>query len=150
MGEEHVTRAPIDLTGLLAAVAHPGRGGTALFVGTVRRGHEDGPVAHIEYAAYEDMLEAEFGRILDEARTQWPDTGIAAQHRLGAVRAGEASIAVVAAAPHRAEAFTACRYVIEQAKQRLPVWKREVRDDGTAEWRDNTGERVASEREPWA
>ena len=146
---EHITRAPIDLTRLLTAVAGPGRGGTALFVGSVRRGDEDGPVARIDYHAYDDMLEAEVGRILDEARAQWPGTGIAAQHRLGTVPAGEASIAVAAAAPHRAEAFTACRYVIEQAKQRLPVWKREILDDGTAQWRDNPGDRVASEGDPW-
>lgn len=140
----HVTRSAIDLTALLAQVASPERGGTASFLGTVRRGADDGPVARIEYRAYEEMLEAEFARILDEAAARWPRARVAAQHRLGDVQAGEASIGVVAAAPHRAEAFDACRFVIEEAKQRLPVWKREILDDGTAAWRDNAGERHAS------
>lgn len=145
----HVTHAPIDVTGLLAAVADPGRGGTAVFVGSVRRGPDDGPVVRIDYSAYEDMLETEFARILEEARSRWPGTALAAQHRLGTVPTGDASIAVVAAAPHRTAAIEACRYVIEEAKQRLPVWKREILDDGTAHWRDNAGNRVTSEGGPW-
>lgn len=138
------THDPIDLSALLAAVAAPERGGTAVFVGTVRRGDDDGPVERIEYAAYEEMLDAEFSRILREAHARWPEAALAAQHRLGPVPAGEASIAIAAAAPHRAEAFAACRYVIEAVKERLPVWKREILDDGAAHWRDNRGARAPS------
>lgn len=133
----HVTHEPIVLDVLLGEVAGPGRGGTACFLGTVRRGPEDGPVARIEYTAYDDMLEAEFGRIVSEAAERWPAARVAAVHRLGTIPAGEGSLAVAAAAPHRAEAFEVCRYVIEEAKVRLPVWKREIRDDGTAQWREN-------------
>jgi molybdopterin synthase catalytic subunit len=83
------------------------------------------------------MVEAEFDRIVGEARTRWPDTRIAAVHRIGRVPAGEPSIAVVASAPHRAEAFETCRHVIEEAKTRLPVWKKEIFEDGAKAWRDN-------------
>jgi len=132
----HVTRGPIVGERLIAAVADTGRGGTALFLGTVRRGPDDGPVARIEYEAYAEMLEAEFGRILAEARARTPGIAVAGVHRLGVVPAGEASIGVAAGAAHRAEAFDACRWVVEEAKRRLPVWKREVLDDGTSGWRE--------------
>lgn len=134
----YLTRQAIDPAALVAAVGQPGLGGAVLFLGTTRRSPEDGPVAAIEYSAYEEMAVAEFDRILEEARTRWPAGRVAACHRLGTVPAGEASIAIAAAMPHRAEAFAACRYVIEEAKRRLPVWKQEVLDDGSRRWRANS------------
>lgn len=131
-----VTREPIDLARLVAEVSGPGRGGTVLFLGSVRRGPEDGPVQAIEYSAYEEMVGPELERILREAEARWPDARFAAQHRVGRVALGEPSIAVAAGAPHRAEAFAACRFVIDEAKKRLPVWKKEWFDDGGARWRD--------------
>lgn len=131
-----VTRGPIDIGALIGIVSDAGRGGTVAFLGSVRRGAEDGAVAAIEYSAYEEMVEAEFGRIVAEAQSRWPDAGIAAQHRIGEVPAGAPSIAAVAAAPHRDAAFAAARYVVEEAKRRLPVWKRERFDDGTTRWRE--------------
>jgi molybdopterin synthase catalytic subunit len=136
-----LTAAPLEPAGALASLQAPGLGGTALFVGTVRRGPDDGPVVAIEYSAYEAMAEAEAGRIMAEAGHRWPDTRVVLQHRLGRVLAGEAAVLVVAAAPHRAQAFAACRYVIEEVKRRLPVWKKEFYTDGTAEWRANDGSR---------
>jgi molybdopterin synthase catalytic subunit len=132
-----VTEARIDVNALLADVADSGLGGTVMFLGSVRQSAEDGPVAEIEYSAYEEMVEAEFGRIVDEAHTRWPDARIAAVHRIGRVPAGEPSIAVVAGAPHRVEAFEACRHVIEEAKKRLPVWKKEIFENGAEAWREN-------------
>ncbi len=132
-----VTRRPIDAAALLAQVADPGLGGTALFVGSVRQGNADGPVDAIEYSAYETMLEAEFGKIVTETMAQWPDARVVGLHRLGRIPAGEISIAVAAAAPHRAEAFAACRHVIEEAKKRLPVWKKEIFEDGSVAWKEN-------------
>ena len=132
-----VTRQPIDGAALLAQVADPGLGGTALFVGSVRRGKEDGPVEAIEYSAYETMLQEEFGRIVTEIRSRWREARVVGVHRLGRIPAGEISIAVAAAAPHRAEAFAACRHAIEEAKKRLPVWKKEIFQDGSEAWRDN-------------
>lgn len=133
----YVTAAPVDLAELFQRVTGPGRGGTASFVGTVRAGPDDGPVERIEYSAYEEMLEAEFARIVTEAQSRWPGARATGIHRLGTIGLGEASIAVVAAAPHRAEAFDACRFVVEEAKRRLPVWKKEFHEDGRSRWREN-------------
>lgn len=107
-----------------------------MFLGTVRRGLDDGPVAWIEYEAYAEMLEEEFSRILAEARGRAPSTAVAGVHRVGTVPVGEASMGVAVAAPHRAEAFALCQWVVEEAKRRLPVWKREILDDGAASWRE--------------
>lgn len=131
----YLTRAPIQPAELLAAVGDPALGGAVLFLGSVRRSEEDGPVAAIEYSAYEAMVGAEMERILAEARERWPAGRLAALHRVGTIPAGEASIGIAAALPHRAEAFAACRYVIEEIKRRLPVWKREVFEDGRRDWK---------------
>ncbi len=133
----HITRQAIDLTALVAQVGDPSLGGTAVFLGSVRRGGNDGAIRVIEYSAYEEMLDAEFAKIAGETEAKWPGTRVAVVHRLGQVPAGEPSIAVVAAAPHRAEAFAACRHATEEAKRRLPVWKKEIFDDGTELWREN-------------
>ena len=138
----HLTRSPLDAAALLATVMGPARGGTAVFLGTVR--DDAGVVTGIEYSAYEEMAEAELDRILGEVAARWPDARVAVRHRLGVIPLGEASIAIAAAAPHRAAAFDACRYVIEEVKQRLPVWKRELHRDGTAVWVDPHGQAVAS------
>ena len=127
----HITRHPLELNAVLGAVQSPERGGTCAFLGTVRR---DAEVTGIDYSAYEPMAVAEIERILGEAQAQWPEARVMLQHRLGLIPAGEASIAIAAAAPHREEAFTACRYVIEQVKKRLPIWKKEMFANGTEKW----------------
>ena len=134
-----LTRSPISLDGLLAEVAGPAFGGNCIFLGTVRNGPDEHGVTAIEYSAYEEMVEAEFSRLLADARGRWPEARIAVRHRLGSIPVGQASIAIVAAAPHRAQAFEACRYVIEGVKQRIPVWKKELRVDGTEVWVDPSG-----------
>jgi molybdopterin synthase catalytic subunit len=136
----HLIPSPIALDLLLADVQSPERGGTCVFLGTVRN---DDDVTAIEYSAYDDMAEAEIARMLAEARERWPDARVALQHRLGLIPAGEASIAIAAAAPHRDVAFAACRHVIEAVKQRLPIWKKELHADGTATWVDPSGKQVA-------
>lgn len=135
----HLTRHPIEVDDLLAEVQGPERGGTCVFAGTVRN---DGDVTGIDYSAYEQMAFAEIERILGEAQAQWPEARVMLQHRLGLVPVGEASIAIAAAAPHRDEAFTACRFVIEQVKKRLPIWKKEHHADGTTAWVDASGKAV--------
>src|SRR5262245_45201598 len=124
----HLTRHPVDVRDLLAEVQSPERGGTCVFLGTVRT---DDNVTAIEYSAYDAMADEEIERILGEARQRWPEARVMLRHRLGVIPAGEASIAIAAAAPHRDEAFTACRFIIEQVKQRLPIWKKEMHADGT-------------------
>lgn len=134
-----LTRDPISPAALVAEVSGPAHGGTCLFLGTVRDGPDDDGLTGIEYSAYEPMAMAELERIVAETRHEWPTVRIAVRHRLGFVATEEASIGIAAAAPHRAEAFAACRYVIEQVKQRLPVWKKELRADGSVSWVDPQG-----------
>ena len=136
----HLIRSPISVESLLTDVQSPDRGGTCVFLGTVRN---DGDVTGIEYTAYDEMALAEITRILDEARERWPEARVALQHRLGLIPAGEASIAIAAAAPHRDEAFAACRHVIEAVKKRLPIWKKELHVDGSATWVDPSGKQIA-------
>ena len=136
----HLTRHPILLDDLLAEVQGPERGGTCVFVGTVRN---DSDITGIEYSAYEGMAVGEIERILGEAQEKWADARVVLQHRLGLIPVGEASIVIAAAAPHRDDAFAACRFVIEEVKKRLPVWKKEHRIDGTTAWVDPSGKPVA-------
>src|SRR2546430_8574787 len=128
--QTYLTRTPISLDSLLTEVAHGNCGGTCVFLGTVRNGPDEQGVTAIEYSAYEDMVDAEFGQLLADARGRWPEARIAVRHRLGTIPVGEASIAIVAAAGHRAQAFEAGRSVIEGVKQRIPAGKKELRGDG--------------------
>jgi molybdopterin synthase catalytic subunit len=137
---DYLTRNPISVESLLHEVQSAERGGTCVFLGTVR-GDDD--VTGIDYSAYDAMALAEITHILDEAHQRWTGARVMLQHRLGLVPAGEASIGIAAAAPHREEAFAACRYVIEEVKTRLPVWKKEQHADGTTTWVDPTGKQVA-------
>jgi molybdopterin synthase catalytic subunit len=139
----YLTRDPLSVDRLVAEVSAPERGGTCVFLGTVRNGPEEQGVTAIEYSAYEEMVEAEFGRLLADAGGRWPEARVAVRHRLGVIPSGEASIAIAAAAPHRAEAFEACRFVIEEVKRRIPVWKKELRVDGTETWVDPSGHPTA-------
>jgi molybdopterin synthase catalytic subunit len=129
-----LTRDKLDAAALIAEVASDGCGATAVFLGTVRSAPEDGPVTGIEYSAYPEMAEQEFARIIAEALGRWPMARIALRHRLGWVGLGEASIAIAVASPHRAEAYEASRYVIEETKKRVPIWKKEKLAAGTERW----------------
>jgi molybdopterin synthase catalytic subunit len=128
-----LTEEPLDLTALIAEVQSLERGGIACFVGTVRN-HQDGrPVERLDYTAYSPMAEAEFGRIVADARSRW-DVAIALKHRIGRLAVGDVAVAIVAAAAHRDSAFAACRYLIEETKRRVPIWKQELFADGAVEW----------------
>ena len=100
------------------------------FVGTVRAEHQGRRVLHLEYEAFEPLALRAFQLIVDEAGQRWPAARVAFHHRTGRLELGEASVVIAAASPHRAEAFAACRYVIERLKQIAPVWKREFFDGG--------------------
>ncbi len=133
-----LTHTPIDMPGLILTVSAPERGGIATFLGLVRN-HQDGQaVLRLEYSAYEPMAEAEAARIVAEAESRWP-VRIALSHRLGDLAVGDTAVVVVAASAHRTPAFEACRYVIEELKRRVPVWKKEYYADGTVKWVDPTG-----------
>jgi molybdopterin synthase catalytic subunit len=133
-----ITDAPLDASRLLAEVARPANGATVVFVGTVREVNDGRAVTGIDYSAYRAMAEHELAAIVREAADRLGTPDVVAEHRLGTLGLGEASVVVAAAHPHRAQAFDACRYVIEEIKRRVPVWKREHYADGTREWVDPT------------
>ncbi len=134
MSAFRVTRDPLDAAALLRDAVAPSDGAALLFWGVVRDEHGGRAVSHLEYEAYAPMAEAKLAEIAAEARARWGTGEIAVVHRVGRLEVGEASVAIVVAAPHRAEAYEASRYVIEELKQRVPVWKREGYVDGDSEW----------------
>jgi MoaE-MoaD fusion protein len=113
-----------------AAVAAPGAGGIDLFVGTVRDHSHDAPVERLEYTVYEEMAERILRTIAGEAAARWPLAGVAILHGVGELVVGDVTVVVACSAPHRAEAFEACRYAIDEVKRRVPIWKKEFGPDG--------------------
>jgi len=142
-----IVRHPIDTTGLLHEVEASRNGASVLFVGTVREENEGRPVTGIEYEAYEAMAERELEAIVAECSMRFGTEDIVAEHRIGYLAIGEASVAIAAAHTHRAQAYDASRFVIEQIKLRLPVWKCEAYVDGTREWVDQRRETGNGKRE---
>jgi molybdopterin synthase catalytic subunit len=120
----------LGLDELLAEVGHPGAGGVATFLGVVRDHNDGRPVTLLEYEAYGTMAEAELARILVELAAEGQGVRVAATHRVGALHVGDVAVACAASAPHRGEAFRACRELIDRIKARLPIWKREHGPDG--------------------
>ena len=129
-----LTRDPITADSVLPLVGGPADGAIDLFLGVVRNHNEGDAVSGMQYEAYAAMAEQTLREIVAEASSQAGVGQVAAVHRIGALRVGEVSVAIAASAPHRAEAFTACRYVIEEIKKRLPVWKQEHYVAGTEKW----------------
>ena len=130
-----VTREPIDPSSLLSEARRDGDGGLTLFVGVVRD-HADGrSVTAMEYEAYEPMAEAEMERIEADLAARFPAVRLVMRHRVGRLLVGEVAVVVAASAPHREEAYAACRAGIEEIKARVPVWKREWGPDGSV-WVD--------------
>ena len=129
-----VTHEPIDAAAMLAACPTSSDGAALLFVGVVRDHNEGQAVGHLEYAAFVAMAERVLQEIVTEAAARWSVGRIAVQHRIGLLRVGEVSVAIAVASPHRDEAYQASRYVIEQLKQRVPIWKREGYVEGSSAW----------------
>jgi molybdopterin synthase catalytic subunit len=126
---------PLDVNELIRCVTTDGEqtaahGAVVTFVGFVRGENQGRRVLWLEYEAFEPLALKAFGTIQDETRERWPSARIAFHHRTGRLELGEASVAIAAASPHRAEAFSACRFVIERIKQIAPVWKREFFEGG--------------------
>jgi molybdopterin synthase catalytic subunit len=129
-----IVDAPIDASALMAEVARQSNGATVLFVGTVRDVNDGRPVSGMEYTAYRSMAEREMADIVREAAGQFGTSDIVVEHRVGALELGDASVVIAVAHPHRGAAYDASRYVIEQLKQRVPIWKLESYVDGRREW----------------
>jgi molybdopterin synthase catalytic subunit len=128
-----LTREPLDRNALIAAVSHASVGGIALFEGVVRDHARGKQIRYLEYDTYPEMAEQQIRVIVDEAQKRWDVEHVAVAHRFGRLEIGEASVIIVVATPHRAEAFEACRYIIDTLKTTVPIWKKEVATNGE-EW----------------
>ncbi|MDG6983090.1 MAG: molybdenum cofactor biosynthesis protein MoaE [Nitrososphaerota archaeon] len=132
--KSRITTAPIDPARVLASVTDPAAGGTVLFLGTVRNSNEGRPVRGLEYQVYREMAEKRMVQIEGEVKAKWPVRKISMVHRYGKLGIGDISVAVAVSAPHRAEAFEACRYAIDTVKRSLPLWKKEAYVSGKGAW----------------
>jgi len=126
-----LTRDPLDGEALKRAVYRHAAGAVVIFEGTVRSPSEGREVHYLEYDAYEDMARSQMARILEDTRERGPVSAAALHHRLGRVEVGEPSVVAVVSAPHRGQAFDACRHIIERLKTDVPIWKKEVFADGS-------------------
>lgn len=130
----HLVDGPIDVPALEAFVGGSGHGAIVTFVGRARDRSDDGrEVIELEYEVYAELASAVLEEVAAAAEARW-GASVAVSHRHGVVPIGEAAVAIVTAAAHRAEAYEANRFVIEEIKSRLPIWKRERFTDGT-EWK---------------
>lgn len=125
-----VLQTPLQLATVVEAVEHPEAGGIATFTGNVRRRSRGKTVEHLEYEAYVPMALQVMDQIRTRIEAELEDTRVAIHHRIGHLVVGETAVVIAASAPHRAEAFAACREAIEALKRDVPIWKREVADDG--------------------
>ncbi len=125
-----LTSDPIDVPRLIEHVNQPSNGGICTFLGVVRDNAEGRPVVKLGYEAYKSMAVAQMRTIVEEAMQRWDLDAVALSHRTGELQIGEASVAIAVGAPHRAEAFEACRYIIDTLKTRVPIWKKEFFRDG--------------------
>lgn len=128
-----LTREPLDRNALVASVSDPSMGGIVVFEGVVRDHARGKQVRYLEYETYQEMAEPQIRTIAQEAMQRWGIEHVAVAHRFGRLEIGEASVIIVVASPHRAEAFDACRYIIDTLKTTVPIWKKEVATNGE-EW----------------
>ena len=125
-----ITTAPLDTAALVRALDTTGIGAITTFIGLVRDHNLGRRVLHLEYEAYDALALRGLDLILTEATTEWPTVRLAIHHRIGRMEIGDASVAIAAASPHRADAFSASRYAIERIKQIVPIWKHEYFEGG--------------------
>jgi molybdopterin synthase catalytic subunit len=125
---------PIDTAALQATLNHATAGGFVAFEGWVRNHNEGMAVLKLEYEAFADLAVKEGQRIVDEALQKYAITGAACVHRVGLLEIGDMAVWVGAAAAHRGAAFDACRYIIDEVKQRVPIWKKEHYASGDSGW----------------
>lgn len=131
-----ISEQPVDVDELRRGLMDSGCGGYTAFEGWVRNHHQGRAVSGLHYEAYADLARAEGLKILAEAEAMFGPVRLACVHRTGDLAVGELAVWVGAAAPHRDEAFKACRYVIDELKQRLPIWKKEHYIEGESAWVD--------------
>ncbi len=128
-----ITEKHIDVQKVIDTVSSLAAGAVNVFVGTVRNNAKGKNVVWLEYEAYETMAVAEIRKIIDEASQRWPLLGWAVSHRIGTLKPGEVSVVVAVSTPHRKDSFEACQFIIDTLKEKAPIWKKEVFENGE-EW----------------
>jgi molybdopterin synthase catalytic subunit len=129
-----LTEKSIDVSALLQMVQRPEAGAVVLFLGTTRQFTRGRETERLRYEAYRGMAVKELERLRDEAFARWPLAACCIVHRLGEAPLAEASVAIAVSSPHRADAFAAGEWLIDELKQRVPIWKQEHWADGSVEW----------------
>jgi molybdopterin synthase catalytic subunit len=120
----------------VAFVTHPAAGGIDVFLGTTRaeKSGDNGELIALDYEAYEEMALPQMRDLAKRAREKWPIVKLAILHRVGRVAVGEPSVIIAVSTPHRADAFTACKYLIDSLKAEVAIWKKEIWSDGSGSW----------------
>ena len=126
----HLTKQSLDLQQITSLVSRSALGGINVFVGTVRNLTKGKKVLRLEYEAYEPMAKSEMAKIAEQVVEKWPEAIIAIHHRVGILDIGEAAVIIAVATPHRESAFLACKYAIDTLKETVPIWKKEIFEDG--------------------
>ena len=138
-----VTRESLNPETVTATVRQEANGGVVTFLGTTRGDNDGRRVLYLEYEAYEGMAEKMLGLIAQEICQRWGISDVSIAHRFGRLEIGEVSLVVAVASPHRQEAFQACLYTVDRIKENVPIWKKEVYEDGE-EWIDIQGQHDSS------
>jgi molybdopterin synthase catalytic subunit len=125
-----ISDQPLDITTCINWIMSPDCGGIDVFIGTVRNATKGKPVIRLEFEAYQKMAILEIEKIVNEAFERWPVQKLLVHHRTGLLQVGEVPVVIAVAAAHRDAAFDACRFVIDTLKQTVPIWKKEVFEDG--------------------
>ncbi|WPP52814.1 molybdenum cofactor biosynthesis protein MoaE [Catalinimonas niigatensis] len=121
---------PLDIKVALEAVNDGSAGAVDIFIGTVRNKTQERTVVRLEYEAYDSMAVKEMEKLAEETSGKWPVAKIAIHHRKGTLYIGDIAVIIAVSTPHRQEAFEACKYTIDSLKQRVPIWKKEIFEDG--------------------
>lgn len=133
-----VTREAIDTDALTRSAYADTSGAVVTFLGTVRQDRDGKTLVSLDYDAYPEMAARKMEQVRDEIMARWPADKISISHRFGPMQVGEVSVAIAISCPHRVEAFEACRYAIDRIKETVPIWKKEVYEDGS-QWVEELG-----------
>ncbi|MEO9964922.1 MAG: molybdenum cofactor biosynthesis protein MoaE [Reichenbachiella sp.] len=125
-----ITKEKIQVSRLIAAVSDPGAGAIDVFIGTTRNNTASKQVIKLDFEAYEPMAVKELQKIVDRAKRKWPILKYAVSHRIGVVEIGEEAVVIAVSTPHRQAAFESCKFIIDELKLTVPIWKKEIFEDG--------------------
>lgn len=128
-----ITEHPLSPENITATVYDDSAGGVSVFIGTVRSSTKEKKVIRLEFETYLNMAIKEIEKIIEGAKKKWPILHMTIHHRIGKLAIGEIAVVIAVSSPHRKEAFAACEYAIDTLKQTVPIWKKEIFEDGE-EW----------------